>query len=93
MTTDVDTTKLSSYVVSCQRCELWIRHKRGRGAPFEKFWKIIKTDSSYSEITFSGQIWVNYSPDVNIENHGLGQYGAEPDYSTLPFWQLGALKG
>ena len=26
------------------------------------------------------------------KNHGLGQYGAEPHYSTLPFWQLCALK-
>jgi len=25
--------------------------------------------------------------------HGLGQYGAKPHYSTLPFWQLCALKG
>jgi len=24
---------------------------------------------------------------------GLGQYGAEPHYSMLPFWQLCALKG
>ena len=31
--------------------------------------------------------------DVKIKNHGLGQYGAEPHYSTLPFWQLSALKG
>jgi len=31
--------------------------------------------------------------DVNIKNHGLCQYGAEPHYSTLPFWQLCALKG
>jgi len=23
-------------------------------------------------------------PDVKIKNHGLGQYGAEPHYSTLP---------
>ena len=30
---------------------------------------------------------------VKIKNHGLGQYGAEPHYSTLPFWQLYALKG
>jgi len=30
---------------------------------------------------------------VKIKNHGLGQYGAEPHYSTLPFWQLCALKG
>jgi len=28
-----------------------------------------------------------------LKNHGLGQYGAEPHYSTLPFWQLCALKG
>ena len=27
------------------------------------------------------------------KNHVLGQYGAEPHYSTLPFWQLCALKG
>jgi len=32
-------------------------------------------------------------PDVKIKSHGLGQYGAEPHYSTLPFWQLCALKG
>jgi len=32
-------------------------------------------------------------PGVKIKNHGLGQYGAEPNYSTLPFWQLCALKG
>jgi len=32
-------------------------------------------------------------PDVKIKNHGLGQYGAEPHYSTLPFWQLCALNG
>jgi len=32
-------------------------------------------------------------PDVKIKNHGLGQYAAEPHYSTLPFWQLRALKG
>jgi len=31
--------------------------------------------------------------DVKIKEHGLGQYGAEPHYSTLPFWQLCALKG
>jgi len=29
----------------------------------------------------------------SAKNHGLGQYGAEPHYSTLPFWQLCALKG
>ena len=28
-----------------------------------------------------------------IKDHELGQYGAEPHYSTLPFWQLCALKG
>jgi len=32
-------------------------------------------------------------PDVKIKNHGLVQYGAEHRYSTLPFWQLCALKG
>ena len=32
-------------------------------------------------------------PDVKIKNGGLGQYGAAPHYSTLPFWQLCALKG
>jgi len=31
--------------------------------------------------------------DDKIKNHGLGQYGAEPNYSTLPFWQLCALTG
>jgi len=31
--------------------------------------------------------------DVKIKNHRLGQYGAKPHYSTLPFWQLCALKG
>jgi len=31
--------------------------------------------------------------DVKIKNPGSGQYGAEPYYSTLPFWQLCALKG
>jgi len=36
---------------------------------------------------------VQERPDVKIENHGLGQYGAEPPYSMLPFWQLCALKG
>jgi len=30
-----------------------------------------------------------YRPDVKIKN----QYGAEPHYSTLPLWQLCALKG
>jgi len=34
-----------------------------------------------------------FNPDVKIENRGSGQYGAEPHYSTLPFWQLCALKG
>jgi len=29
--------------------------------------------------------------DVKINNHGLDQYGAEPHYSTWPFWQLCAL--
>jgi len=24
-------------------------------------------------------------PDVKIENHGLGQYGAEPHYSTVRY--------
>jgi len=33
------------------------------------------------------------APDVKIKNHGLGQYGAERHYSTLPFWQLCTLKG
>jgi len=28
-----------------------------------------------------------------FKNHGLGQYGAEPHYCTLPFWQLCASKG
>jgi len=28
-----------------------------------------------------------------FKNYGLGQYGAKPRYSTLPFWQLCALKG
>jgi len=32
-------------------------------------------------------------PDVKFKNDGLGQYGAEPHYSTFPFWQLCALKG
>ena len=32
-------------------------------------------------------------PDVKIKNHGSGHYGTEPHYSTLPFWQLCALKG
>jgi len=39
------------------------------------------------------KVWVPDWPDVKIKNHGLGQYGAEPHYSTLPFWQLCALKG
>jgi len=38
-------------------------------------------------------IWRSDRPDVKIQNHRLGQYGAEPHYSTLPFWQLCALKG
>jgi len=29
----------------------------------------------------------------SAKNQGLGQYDAEPHYSTLPFWQLWALKG
>jgi len=28
-----------------------------------------------------------------VRRHGLGQYGAEPHYSALPFRQLCALKG
>jgi len=38
------------------------------------------------------QAWAPDHPHVKIKNHGLGQYGAEPHYSTLPFWQLCALK-
>jgi len=38
-------------------------------------------------------IWRSDRPDVKIKNHGLGQYGAEPHYSTSPFWQLCAIKG
>jgi len=30
--------------------------------------------------------------DVKIKNHGLGQYGAEPHYSTLLFLKLCTLK-
>ena len=30
---------------------------------------------------------------VARKNRGLGQYGAEPHYSTLPFWQICALNG
>jgi len=30
---------------------------------------------------------------LKFKTHGLGQYGAEPHYSTLPFSQLRALKG
>ena len=37
--------------------------------------------------------WAPDRPDVKIKNHGLGQYDAEPHYSTLPFWRLCALKG
>jgi len=37
--------------------------------------------------------WVPDRHDIKIKNHVLGQYGAEPHYSTLPFWQLCALKG
>jgi len=37
--------------------------------------------------------WALDRADVKIKNHGLGQYGAELHYSTLPFWQLCALKG
>jgi len=37
--------------------------------------------------------WAPDHPDVKIKNHGLGQYGTEPHYSTLPLWQLCALKG
>jgi len=34
----------------------------------------------------SAPYWPNLDrPDVKIKNHGLGQYGAEPHYSTLPF--------
>jgi len=29
----------------------------------------------------------------SAKNHGLGRYGPELHYSTLPFWQLCALKG
>ena len=36
--------------------------------------------------------WASDHPDVKIKNHGLGQYGAEPHYSTLQFWQLCAFK-
>jgi len=38
------------------------------------------------------QAWATDRPHVKIKNHGLGQYGAKPHYSTLPFWQLCALK-
>jgi len=37
-------------------------------------------------------IWRTDRPDVKIKNDGLGQYGAEPLYSALLFWQLCALK-
>ena len=30
--------------------------------------------------------WAPDRSDVKIKNYGLGQYGAEPPYSTLPFW-------
>jgi len=32
-------------------------------------------------------------PDFKTKSQGLGQYGAKPHYSTLPFWQLCPLKG
>jgi len=41
----------------------------------------------------AAKAWAPDRPYVKIKNHGLGQYGAEPHYSTLPFWQLCALKG
>ena len=34
---------------------------------------------------------MRYSYAVARKNHGLGQYGAEPHYSTSPVWQLCAL--
>jgi len=39
------------------------------------------------------QAWAPDRPDVKIKDHGLGQFGAEPHYSTLPYWQLCAVKG
>ena len=36
--------------------------------------------------------YTRYSYAVVRKNHRLGQYGAESHYSTLPFWQLCALK-
>ena len=39
------------------------------------------------------QAWAPDRTGVQFKDHGLRQYGAEPHYSTLPFWQLCALKG
>jgi len=51
--------------------------------PDEHAWRYNSSDST----------GVPDRPDVKIKNHGLGQHGAQPHYSTLPFWQLCALTG
>jgi len=49
------------------------------------------------EIRYQGDLALRSERQIaltsKLKNHGLGQYGAEPHYSTLPFWQLCALKG
>jgi len=50
--------------------------------------------TKFEVLSFSRSRYVlGVGADVKIKNHRLGQYGAEPNYSTLPFWQLCALKG
>jgi len=56
-------------------------------------WAICKSASRPRQITTPAPYHSDRSY-VNIKNHGLGQYGAELRYSTLPFCQLcDSLKG
>jgi len=53
----------------------------------------VRTDRWEGRMFYSNGGLLSYSDrERRAKNHGLGQYGAEPHYSTSPFWQLCALK-
>jgi len=52
---------------------------------------VIRKTGSAQHIATAPERQISLTSKLN--KHGLSQYGAEPHYSTLPFWQLYALKG
>jgi len=76
---------------TAERHQIFVHVAHGRGSVL--LWRLydtLRTSGFVDDVMITHDYGASC---VFLEHHGLGQYGAEPHYSALPFWQLCALKG